>query len=267
MYYIEDKILVFIPVYNCEAQISRVINRFSKTTFSLFNEILIVDNGSLDNSLKKSIEVAKLLNEVHITVIQNKYNYNLGGSHKVAFNYALDNKFDYVVVIHGDDQGDINDVLPIFKNNDHRNYNCLLGSRFLRGSKLIGYSSFRIIGNWGLNLVGSIITKKMLYDLGAGLNIYNTNMLKSRFYLKFPNGLTFNYYMMFYTVGKKLSFKYFPLTWREEDQVSTLNLFNHLLEWLGVIKIYLFNYNLFINEYHCEKQKYEYKKMFTNKHQ
>ena len=45
-----------------------------------------------------------------------------------------------------------------------------------------------------------------------------------KFYLNFPNGLTFNYYLLFYTVAKKLSFKFFPLSWREDDQVSNLNL-------------------------------------------
>ena len=70
--------------------------------------------------------------------------------------------------------------------------------------------------------------------------------------------------MMFYTVGIKASFKYFPLTWREEDQISNLNMVNHLKEWLIVVKDYLFNFNYFMNEYHCPDQKYEYKKLFTN---
>ena len=35
---------------------------------------------------------------------------------KVAFNYAVKNKFDYVIVLHGDDQGNIHDLLPFLKN-------------------------------------------------------------------------------------------------------------------------------------------------------
>ena len=104
----------------------------------------------------------------------------------------------------------------------------------------------------------------MLYDLGAGLNVYNMKMLENKFYLKFPNGLTFNYYMTFYTVGIKASFKYFPLTWREEDQISNLNMMNHFKEWLIVLKDYLFNFNEFLDENRCHVQKYKYKKIYTN---
>ena len=85
----------------------------------------------------------------------------------------------------------------------------------------------------------------------------NVKMLKSKFYLNFPNGLTFNYYLLFYTVAKKLSFKFFPLSWCEDDQVSNLNLFNHVKEWLGVIFIFLFKRKVFMRGTE-EKREYNY---------
>jgi glycosyltransferase involved in cell wall biosynthesis len=250
-------------MYNCESQIPRVLARFDESACNIFDEILIVDNGSNDSSLKSAKLAAEKLENIKITIVQNVENYNLGGSHKVAFNYALENNYDYLVVIHGDDQGDINDVVPLLKLGEHRDWDCLLGSRFLKHSKLTGYSQLRIFGNWGINLLGSIICRRILYDMGAGLNIYNMKMLEDQFYLRFSNGLTFNYYMMFYTVGIKASFKYFSSTWREEDQISNLNMISHLKEWLIVIKNYLFNFNYFMNEYHCPDQKYEYNTLYT----
>ena len=251
-------------MYNCESQIPRVLAKFDESVCKIFDEILIIDNGSTDGSLKSAKIAAKKHENIKITIVQNVENYNLGGSHKVAFNYALENIYDFIVVIHGDDQGDINDVVPLLIQRQHRDLDCMLGSRFLKHSKLIGYSRFRIIGNLGINLLGSIISRRMLYDLGSGLNVYNMKMLGNKFYLRLPNGLTFNYYMTFYTVGIKASFKYFPLTWREEDQISNLNMFNHFKEWLIVIKDYLINFNYFINENHCPVQEYKYKKIYSN---
>ena len=261
---IKEKIIVFIPMYNCESQIPRVLSKFDESVCKIFDEILIVDNGSTDDSIKSAKLAAEKHENIKITIVKNVESYKLDGSHKVAFNYALKDSYDFLVVVHGDDQGDINDLVPLLIQGQHRDWDCLLGSRFLKFSKLIGYSKFRVFGNWGINLLGSIICRRMLYDLGAGLNVYNMKMLKNKFYLKFPNGLTFNYYMTFYTVGIKASFKYFPLTWREEDQISNLNMINHFKEWLIVIKYYLFNFNFFMNEYHCPVQKYEYKKLYTN---
>tara|TARA_A100001015_G_scaffold309819_1_gene409971 strand:- start:404 stop:1189 length:786 start_codon:yes stop_codon:yes gene_type:complete len=234
------KKLIFIPMYNCENQISRVLDKVDSDVCKNFDKILIVDNGSTDNSVAVAKEALKKIENLSVTIVINLENYNLGGSHKVAFNYAVDNDYNFLVVVHGDDQGDIRDILPVINKKSYLGLDCVLGSRFMQQSKLEGYSNFRIYGNIGINLIGSVISRRVIKDMGAGLNLYNVEMLKDKFYLNFPNGLTFNYYLLFYTVAKKLSFKFFPLSWREDDQLSNLNLFNHVKEWLTVIFIFLF---------------------------
>ena len=51
---IKEKIIVFIPMYNCESQILRVLSRFDESACNIFDEILIVDNGSTDSSIKSA---------------------------------------------------------------------------------------------------------------------------------------------------------------------------------------------------------------------
>ena len=40
----------------------------------------------------------------------------------MAFKYAVENDFDYVILLHGDDQGDISNILPYLKNKEYENY-------------------------------------------------------------------------------------------------------------------------------------------------
>ena len=115
-----DKILVFIPMYNCEKQVVRVLKQLEGEISGYINEVLVVNNRSTDNGEKKVIEYSKKSSQ-KITVLRNKENYNLGGSHKVAFNYAIENDFDYVIVLHGDDQGSIKDILPYLKSKEYQN--------------------------------------------------------------------------------------------------------------------------------------------------
>lgn len=143
-----DKILVFIPMYNCEKQIKRVLEKIVEKERKWIAEVIVVNNRSTDNgeeTVEKIIEENK--EKIKIKLIRNNDNYGLGGSHKVAFNYAIKNKFDYLVVLHGDDQGDINDIEEVIKTKEYQKHDCMLGARFAKGSKLIGYSKFRIFVN------------------------------------------------------------------------------------------------------------------------
>lgn len=236
-----EKILIFIPMYNCEKQIPRVLGRIAALgeNQSLFSEVLVVDNRSRDNSLKAAEEAMDALS-VPVTLIRNRENYSLGGSHKVAFRYAVDHGFDFVVVLHGDDQGDISDLIPLLKRGSHRRVDSLLGSRFSEGSKLVNYSSFRIFGNHVFNLFASVCAGKRIYDLGSGLNIYKTDYLRDPFYMSFPNDLSFNVFLLLYGVYADSKFRFFPLTWREEDQVSNARLWKQTRRMLRLMFTYVF---------------------------
>jgi glycosyltransferase involved in cell wall biosynthesis len=105
------KTLVFIPAYRCETQIKRVIRQFSPSIQEKIDTVIVVDNISPDNTLKSAIDEAKQVFTIsNFIAWKNDNNYGLGGSHKAAIRYAVDNNFDYIIVLHGDDQADIADI-------------------------------------------------------------------------------------------------------------------------------------------------------------
>lgn len=237
----DKKILVFIPMYNCEAQIGRVLSKFSKDVMEVISEIIVVNNRSTDNSEQVVLNFKNENPGIPIRLFRNNENYSLGGSHKVAFNYAIDNGFDYVVVLHGDDQGDIHDLIKYINTGEALRYDSFLGSRFEKESKLVNYSSFRIFGNHVFNTFMSVVLGHRITDLGSGLNMYKVEYLKSKFYMPFINSLTFNVYLLIYGVYSKSDFAFFPLTWKEEDQISNAKFFKQSREILKVALRYFFN--------------------------
>ena len=54
-----NKILLFIPCYNCEKQILRVLNSLNNQVFNIVDEIVLVDNRSEDNTRDVIIEFIK----------------------------------------------------------------------------------------------------------------------------------------------------------------------------------------------------------------
>lgn len=234
-----DRILIFIPMYNCEKQIPRVLERISQVDDyrNIFTEIIVVDNQSKDGSIASAEATIESLN-LPAKVIRNRANRSLGGSHKTAFMYAMEHAFDYVIVLHGDDQGDIHDIVPYILDGSYRKFDSMLGSRFHKESKLVNYSKFRIFGNHIFNAAVSVLIGKRITDLGSGLNMYKVDYLKPKFYMTFANNLTFNVYLLLYGVYAKSNFTFFPLTWREDDQVSNAKLFSQSKEILGLTMKY-----------------------------
>lgn len=251
----KDKIMVFIPVYNCEKQITRVLSQINDDVLTYVDEIIVVNNLSTDNTVKVTQDYLLQHRELPCKIINNNANFNLGGSHKVAFNYALENDFDYVIVLHGDDQADIRDFLPILKKRSYKRADCVLGGRFESRSCLIGYSKKRILGNHVFNLIYSLAAGKSIRDMGSGLNMYSTNMLKSKFYIGLSDSLYFNAEMLLFSAYYNVDFKFYPITWREEDQVSNAKLFNLSYNLFVMALRYRLNKKKYIDSY-CKKDIY-----------
>ena len=218
------KILLAIPCFNCSKQIKRVIDEINHEKFNFLNQIIFVDNRSEDdtvNSIKSNI--SNNINNSKYILIQNDFNYGLGGSHKVIFNYALENNYDYVIILHGDNQAKTSEIKSMYDEldvNKSDKYDAILGSRFMKNSKLIGYSIIRKYGNIILNYIYTLFKLKSVKDLGSGLNIFNTNFLKTINYLEFDDGFTFNMDILLSLINHKANIKFIPITWSETDQIS-----------------------------------------------
>lgn len=262
-----NKILLFIPMYNCEKQIVRVLGQLTDEVCSYLSEVIIINNRSTDNGEQV---VQDYLNDNHLPVkvslFRNDDNYGLGGSHKVAFKYAVENDFDYVILLHGDDQGDISNILPYLKNKEYEKYDCFLGARFMKGSKLQGYSKFRTFGNIVYNTLFSIGCGYKVYDLGSGLNMYKVDILRDKFYLKYKDNLVFNYCMVMGQAYYKHKVKFFPIIWREDDQVSNVKMVNQAMIVLKLLGSYIVNHKKFVTDEHRDKviEDYTAKTIYTN---
>lgn len=234
-----NKIVVIIPAYNCATQISRVLAGFDKQLLDRLQEVVVVNNRSSDNTVKEALKAASKIGNSKIRVCTNQENVSLGGTHKVGFLYGEQVGADYVAILHGDDQAEtkeLNNLIDIVERNPE--VDAVLGSRFMNGSKLRGYSWQRIAGNKVLNFLFTIVMLKPTKDLGSGLNIFKLSALDSKVFVNFGDDLGFNFDLLLYLYSTRAKIVFEPITWKEEDQVSNARnfkvaklAFKRLMKW------------------------------------
>lgn len=262
-----DRFLLFIPAYNCEKQVPRVLDQLLDPKVSGFvSETIVVNNRSTDGTEAAVLGWMAAHPNTPVRLLRNNENYGLGGSHKVAFQYAVRHGYDYLVVLHGDDQGDARDLYPLIASGEYKSYDCCLGSRFMKGSQIKGYSALRIFGNYGFNWLFSLVTLHKITDLGSGLNLYKVAGLKNGYYLKFPDTQYFNDCMILAQCHYKQKMLFFPISWREEDQVSNTKLTSFALSLLRMCGQYVAGPKKFVEREMRAKpvEKYGYQVVASN---
>lgn len=217
------RILVAIPCYNCEAQIGRVLTKLRDFSSPIV-DFLIVENNSLDET--REVIRTVLTNypqelRERFKVILHKRNYGLGGSFKTIFAYAAENNYDHIVLFHGDDQATREDLERIVKEVISSDPDCLLGARFMTGSKLHNYSRIREYGNKLINKIFSFALGKEIYDIGSGLNAYKVRTLPLQEVMLYPDHIAFDVNLLLHFMGTENKAAYFyPIEWHEKDQRS-----------------------------------------------
>ena len=235
----KPRVLIAIPAYRCETQLPRVLDEINESLANRVEEIAVIDNGSPDGTIQAALAYKKTGRLPNLHVYKNSDNYNLGGTHKVAFLRAQTLGLTHVIILHGDNQAKSDEANKLLDYAEaHPDTQTVLGSRFSKGSILQGYDWKRIWGNRVLGVFYSVLTLRKCKDLGSGLNLFSLRDLDQKTYLEFADKLTFNFELLLDLIDRKVKFAYVPITWREEDQMSNARNFNiakiafiNVLQW------------------------------------
>ena len=233
-----NKNIIFIPVFNNENQIKNVLEDLKQLEQKNFDTVLFIDNNSTDRTLDIIKKVSTDYNfKTHL--IKNNENIGLGGSFKVAINYAINENFDYMFHYHGNNMNSINDLIKILKESKFKDYDFYFGSRFEKDSKVLNYSFLKKFGNLIFNRLYSFVLKKKISDLGGSINVFKVSNFKDKLFENFSNDLTFQYYILLYafSLNKKISF--FPIRVKINHKSNVVPT-KHIISMIKILLSYIF---------------------------
>ncbi len=169
------KISIVIPVKNEQNVIENVVLGLVEVLLenNILYEIIVVDDYSVDNT--KQILQKLAAEDKNIKVIDNYLRPGFGYAIKVGLeNYSG----DYVVIYMGDGSDDPKDIVKYYKKLEE-GYDCVFGSRFMKGSKVVGYPVIKLIfnrlGNWLISLLFNI----KYNDVSNAFKAYKREVIES----------------------------------------------------------------------------------------
>ncbi|MDC3074545.1 glycosyltransferase, partial [Candidatus Pelagibacter sp.] len=146
-----DKTLVATATYNEINNIDKLITKINN--LKIKTDILVIDDNSPDKTWLKLIKLKKKYKNLNYIIRKKKT--GLDSAHKKIFSYAIKNKYRYLITMDADLSHDPM-AIPIFIKKI-KNYDCVIGSRYIRGGKN-GLKGFRLL----LSKYGNILIRIVL---------------------------------------------------------------------------------------------------------
>ena len=175
------------------------------------HEIIVVDDGSKDQTWKILTALATNLPELH--PIQNNSRYGFGR----AVISGLDHmKGDAVVIMMADESDDCRDVVRYWQKLNE-GYDCVFGSRFVKGGGVIDYPRLKLFVNRLANLFLRLLFTIKLNDTTNAFKAYRRDVIEGCRPLISPEfNLTVE--LPLKAIVRGYSWTVIPITWRNRRQ-------------------------------------------------
>ncbi len=206
------KILVICPTHNSDSTIQKIIESFDDSFWNKIDQFYFIDNASIDNTL--GIIEGNKIKFNKIEVKRNIENIGYGGSMKIGMKYFLDSEYDYLLLLHSDDQTDWNRISHELISNAE-NLDFKITSRFDVKSNIEGYSKIRVFGNLFFNWLSRKTTGLNIKDPGAAIGIYSKKVIKSINFNQITNGYMFHPQINIIIFNEFRNHRVIPMNWKD----------------------------------------------------
>jgi dolichol-phosphate mannosyltransferase len=180
-------------------------------TFAPAADIVIADGGSTDGVLTDD-----LLQEAHVRALLTKREKGkLGTQMRMAFAWALQEGYEGVVVVDGNNKDDVS-AIPRFVAELEAGYDHIQGSRFIPGGRAINTPLERLIGVHVLHAPLISLSAGFRYtDTTNGFRAYSRKLLtdpRIDIFRPIFSGYEVHYYLAIRAANLKLKVKEIPVT-------------------------------------------------------
>jgi len=220
------KILIFVVVYNAEKHIANTLSRIShKWLSSLDYKILIIDDASQDDTKEEVTSFIEKNKDLNIGLFTNEENKGYGGNQKLGYTYAFNNKYDAVVLLHGDGQYAPEYLPDMLDDILLENADVVLGSRMMQKKRALkgGMPLYKWIGNQVLTTCQNMMLGKQLSEFHTGYRAFSVAALRKIPLLKNSDYFDFDTEIIIQLIDTKARIKEISIPTFYGDEISYVN--------------------------------------------
>ena len=168
-------VAVLLPTY-CEAgNIENLIREIEELKLNLL--VTVIDDSSPD----RTAEIVKKLQKEYgnIILLTRPEKLGLGTAITTGFRSLLSLKRppDYVITMDADYSHNPKDIPRLIDVAEH-GYDLVIGSRYCRGGRIVGWHCMRWLISRVANLIASLVTGMRIHDCTSGLRCYSKRYVK-----------------------------------------------------------------------------------------
>ncbi|MDI6903477.1 MAG: glycosyltransferase [Methanocellales archaeon] len=165
------RLSIILPAHNEANTLPELVEQLISTIDKSLYEIIIVDDCSTDQTPQISHELSRKYDKVK--VIHRKSSPGLGNAIKTGLKTA---RGSHILLMDADGEMRPEDV-PKMIDKAKKGYDVVIGSRFIKGSKLVGYSRKKLVMNRLYNLVFAKFLRTKVKDLTFGFKILSREVV------------------------------------------------------------------------------------------
>jgi dolichol-phosphate mannosyltransferase len=168
--------IVIIPTYNEKENVEKMIRKVFSLSYPF--HILIIDDGSPDGTASIVKDLQQSFPEA-LHLVERKGKLGLGTAYITGFDWAIANKYDYIMEMDCDFSHNPEDLIRLLNACKVDGADMSVGSRYVKGGAVKNWPEDRVLISRGASLYVRMITWIGVHDTTAGFVCYKRKVLET----------------------------------------------------------------------------------------